>query len=289
MKINIDRPLISVMMPVYNGILTLPIAIESLIIQTYTNWRCVIVNDGSVDGTKEYLDSLVDERFKIIHFDKNKGRPYARQAALEACEGQYLAYLDADDFYHPEKLKKQLEVLENNPTVDLISCGMGSFDSKFELLSVKGKRVHKPTIYRMIQNYYPARAACMIRLERAKKIDYNLKLKYAQDTDYFTRYINGKKYMVTADILYYYSEFTSVNISKVLNTYIHGVNRGISIMGHHFLAGIKLVVLSLLKWCYISVKSRFVDHESFIKSRGQKPSLIEQEDFKEVLKLLNLS
>lgn len=284
--IDNTQPLVSIMMPVYNGVDTLPLALASLQAQTYSNWLCIIVNDGSNDGTKEYLEGLTDSRYHIVHFPENKGRPYARQAALDAATGKYLAYLDADDFYHPKKLEIQVKCLEENKDVDLVSCGMGSYGSEFDLITVKGKKEHGPTVYKMSQSYYPARAACMIRLNRARDIQYNLKLKYAQDTDYFTRYINMKKYMVVSDILYYYSEFTSVNVKKVLKTYLHGVNRGMGIIGDHFAAGAKLVVLSYLKWSYMSVKTLFMDHESFIKSRGQAPDASEKLEFKEIIKSL---
>lgn len=283
MKTN---PQVAIMMPVYNGEKTLSLAIKSLEAQTYKNWKCYIVNDGSTDRTKEILDSLNDSRFVVIHFTENKGRPYARQAILDVAQGDYLAFLDADDFFHPEKLERQLKSFENYPEVDLVSCGMGSFDGNFNLLTVKGKKEHKPTTYYILYHYYPARAACMIRLPLAKKIKYNLKLKYAQDTDYFTRYVNERKYLVTSDILYYYSEFTSVNSKKILKTYLHGVNRGLGILKNFPLAGTKLVIISIMKWGYMSIKTLFVSRNDLIKSRGQEPSKQEEQEFSRVMNFL---
>ena len=70
---------VSIMMPVYNGLPLIKASVESILKQTYTNWECIIVDDGSTDGTSAYLDSLSDSRFVVHHFVKNQGRPVARQ------------------------------------------------------------------------------------------------------------------------------------------------------------------------------------------------------------------
>ena len=84
-------PLVTIMMPVFNGLKLIHASIASLLAQTYSNWECIIVDDGSTDGTSEYLDSLQDIRFRVVHFKENLGRPFARQKALELANGKYLA------------------------------------------------------------------------------------------------------------------------------------------------------------------------------------------------------
>ena len=102
------NPLVSIMMPVFNGLPLIKASIESLLSQTYTNWECIIIDDGSNDGTSEYVDQLNDVRFKVFH-QENKGRPIARQRALDNANGKYLGMLDAGDLYHPEKLQRQVK------------------------------------------------------------------------------------------------------------------------------------------------------------------------------------
>src|SRR5690554_4653607 len=199
-----NNPQIAIMIPVYNGEKTLPLAIASLIHQTYPYWKCYIVNDGSTDGTKELLDNLSDPRFVVIHFEKNQGRPYARQAALDAAEGKYLAFLDADDFYHPSKLLKQVEILEQKQDVYLVSCGMGSFDQELSLKAVRAKESSHEGYYTIDKKLIPARAPSLIRLQYAQKVKYNLKQKLNQDTDFLARYLHGRKYIVIDEVLYYY-------------------------------------------------------------------------------------
>ena len=111
---------VSVIMPVYNGEKTIRKAVASLLLQSYEDWELVIVNDGSTDRTKDIIDSLCDNRIKVVHLKKNMGRGYARGIALEHVSGEYLAYLDADDMMHKEKLMSEVEVLENDKKIMLV-------------------------------------------------------------------------------------------------------------------------------------------------------------------------
>ena len=100
-----ERCLISVLMPVYNGLPLIKASIESLKRQTLANWECIIVDDGSTDGTSEFLDSIDDERFVVYHFEKNRGRPQARQKSLELATGNYISMLDSEDLYASNALE----------------------------------------------------------------------------------------------------------------------------------------------------------------------------------------
>lgn len=281
-----NNPLVSVIMPVFNGEKTILLALESLKLQSYKNWKCYIINDGSTDSTKDILDNLDDSRFIIIHLEMNQGRSKARQIALDLVEGEYLTFLDADDFYHVEKLKKQLQIFNDYPQVDLVSCGMGCYDDNFDLITVKGNKKIGPEMYKISMHFYPARAPSMIRLPKAKTIKYNGKLKYAEDTDYFTRYINNNKYYVTNEILYYYSEFTSVNSKKILDGYLSEALRGMYILYDYPFSGFKIFILSIMKWFYINIKIFFVNHNELIKSRGLEAEIYEKEKFSTNLKTL---
>lgn len=270
------NPQVAIMMPVYNGEKTLPLAIASLIHQTYPYWKCYIVNDGSTDGTKELLDNLTDPRFVIIHFEKNQGRPYARQAALDAAEGKYLAFLDADDFYHQDKLKKQIKVFRENEDLALVTCSMGSYDAKFNLTNTRGGRFGKIR-YRFTGRFNAPHAPSMVKLELAKKIDYNLKLKFAQDSDFFVRYLLNQYYFVIDDILYYYSEFDSVTVRKIIITYNYGIIRNFSFFKKYPFTVLKNISVLLTKLLFIFFSSPFINVKTILKRRG-KPATKKERD-----------
>ena len=115
--------LVSVIMPVYNGGQFLRVAIESALAQTHTPIEIIVVDDGSTDTTPEVLASFGS---RIVHIRQtNSGASVARNAAIRAQRprGEYLAFLDADDFWEPEKLTAQIAYLKQHPDVDLVATG----------------------------------------------------------------------------------------------------------------------------------------------------------------------
>ena len=212
------NPQIAIMMPVYNGEKTLPLAIKSIEAQTYQNWKCYIVNDGSTDSTKEILDALTDPRFVIIHFNENKGRPIARQTSLDAAEGEYIAFLDADDIFHTEKLEKQVKILEAHKNVDLVSCGNLCYGNNFTPISYRGVGKGLIQEYNVDKKVSMALRTSLLRLKECKKVSFKSDLMLAEDTDFLEKFLPNRKYIIQDEILYYYSEFDSVDKNKILTT-----------------------------------------------------------------------
>ena len=87
---------VSVITTTYNSLEYLPLSIESIQNQTFNNYEHIVVNDGSTDGTKDYLDSLKDQKIRVIHLERS-GRGVALNKGLEESKGKYVAILDADD------------------------------------------------------------------------------------------------------------------------------------------------------------------------------------------------
>ena len=114
------EPLVSVIVPVYNGEKYIEDCLNSLINQLYKNIEVVVVNDGSTDGTKEILDSYVqkDSRIKVIH-KENGGVSTARNAALDVIQGDYVHFLDSDDWISADIYKNAVASMKNHD-VDLV-------------------------------------------------------------------------------------------------------------------------------------------------------------------------
>jgi len=114
-----NEPLVSIIMPVYNGEKYIKEAIDSVINQTYKNWELIIVNDGSKDNTEEIIKSYNDKRIKYF-YQENKGVSAARNKALEVAKGKYITFLDSDDYLPPNSIKARVEYLEKNPDIDIV-------------------------------------------------------------------------------------------------------------------------------------------------------------------------
>ena len=122
---------ISVIMGIYNCAKTLPEAIESLLNQTYTDWKLIMCDDGSSDDTytlaKEYQDKYPD-RIIVIKNEKNMGLNYTLNHCLKYANGVYIARMDADDLCSADRFEKEVEFLDSNLEYSIVSTEMEYFD-----------------------------------------------------------------------------------------------------------------------------------------------------------------
>lgn len=100
--------LVSVIMPSYNTGKYIKESIQSVLAQTYTNWELLIVDDCSTDNTDEVIAGFSDERIRYYKNEINSGAAITRNRALREAKGKWIAFLDSDDIWHPEKLERQL-------------------------------------------------------------------------------------------------------------------------------------------------------------------------------------
>ena len=106
--------LVSVIMPSWNTGRFIAESITSVINQTYTNWELIIVDDCSTDNTDEIVSSFSDERIRYFKNEKNCGAALTRNRAMREAKGEWIAFLDSDDLWEPEKLSKQLAFMKDN-------------------------------------------------------------------------------------------------------------------------------------------------------------------------------
>ncbi len=111
-----QNSLVSIITPSYKSENFITATIESVLTQTYVNWEMIIVDDVSPDNSNVIIEeySKKDTRIKLIKLEKNSGPAVARNRAIEEAKGRYIAFLDADDLWHPEKLEKQIAFMNEN-------------------------------------------------------------------------------------------------------------------------------------------------------------------------------
>src|SRR5688500_10782638 len=113
-------PLLSITIPAFNAAATLPWAIASLLCQTYPHWGCVVVDDGSTGGRQGWASGLTGPRVRCCRWRRSRGRGFARETALEAARGEWLCMRDADDWCYPDKLVRQVSILERRRDLVLV-------------------------------------------------------------------------------------------------------------------------------------------------------------------------
>jgi len=118
-----DRPLLSIIVPVYNSEKYLARCLDSILAQTFKNFECILVDDGSVDQSPAICDEYAgrDGRIQVLH-KNNEGVSAARNDGIQAACGGYIAFVDSDDTVHPEMYRLLIEKIENEKT-DVVCCG----------------------------------------------------------------------------------------------------------------------------------------------------------------------
>lgn len=122
---------VSVIVPIFNGAQFITETVQSVFKQSHKNWELIIIDDGSTDNSVEVIKDLdKTKKIRLLHHPdcKNEGVSKTRQLGVQESTGEYIAFLDADDLFYPEKLSDQLEIFLNNPQVSLVH-------SKVELLN----------------------------------------------------------------------------------------------------------------------------------------------------------
>ncbi|MDO5331720.1 MAG: glycosyltransferase [Bacillota bacterium] len=116
--------LVSIVMPTYNCGKYILDSIDSVLAQTYTNWELIIIDDCSTDNTKEIVDCVIKENLNksiaVYQNETNKGVSFSRNYAVSKARGEYIAFLDSDDMWMPDKLQKQVDVAILNPNIPII-------------------------------------------------------------------------------------------------------------------------------------------------------------------------
>ena len=117
------KPIVSVIMPVYNAEEYLEESIESILNQTFKDFELLIINDGSTDSSLDILNRYKqkDYRIRVISNEGNKGLPYTRDRGLKLATGEYIALMDADDVSYKTRLEKQVKLLNNNKDIMVVA------------------------------------------------------------------------------------------------------------------------------------------------------------------------
>lgn len=209
-RVENNKRMISIIMPVYNSEKYISEAIESICNQSYKNWELLIVNDGSTDHTSEIIDdfSKKDSRIKVFH-RKNEGVSMARNFALNQICGEYVTFIDSDDVYHTDRLKRMLQVFEQHRNCEIVFSRHKEFRGKLNTYEANGSRkivVSDENILEKVisdsKNHYVWNA--ILKSEIAKKAKF-APIRFAEDFCYIRDCAWYCRQMAVLDeVLYFY-------------------------------------------------------------------------------------
>lgn len=164
-------PEVSVIITTYNRSDFLGFTVKSVLSQTYDNFELIIVDDGSTDDTSEIVKSYNDARI-IYYYQENKGQNPARNIGMKLSRGKYIAHLDSDDIWHPDKLKRQVKILETFPDIGLVYCGTQLVDKTNTVIGRQPLVIHRGTVLdKLLMTNFLYNGSCsLFRSECLKKV-----------------------------------------------------------------------------------------------------------------------
>jgi len=209
-------PTVSIIMPVYNAEKFVAQAVESVLKQSFSDFEFLIYDDGCSDKSIEIIQQFKDKRIHIFSDSKNAGIVKRLNFLIEKSTGQYIARIDADDIWYPEKLKKQIHFLNSHHDVMMVACFAKFIDKNNHELKIRFKQYSSD---KDIKKNLPCHNFIIHSSVVFKKDIFNAvglyrnKYLHAEDYDMWLRLINNKiKFSIISDtLLSYRISTTSIN------------------------------------------------------------------------------
>lgn len=185
-------PTVSINLCCYNSEKYLKETLESIVIQTYKDWELVIINDGSTDSTEIIVKKYIDQGYPITYcWQENHGLGFSRNEALKRSQGEYIAFIDHDDIWLPEKLEKQISLFQKDDRVGLVYCDGYYFGEKGDRSRFYAKRdVPVGKVFReLFARYFLVMPAVMLRRESLTSFNhwFDERFNIIEESDLFLR------------------------------------------------------------------------------------------------------
>lgn len=215
---NHSPPLVSIAMPVRNCQTTLPLALKSVEAQTYSNWELLLIDDGSSDRTIKALGQICDSRIKICSDGQFVGITARLNQAIEMGRGKYFARMDGDDIAYPERLDRQVDYLERNPSVDLVGCPILVFrNGGIPLGKRNAPEKHNAICRKPFAGFPISHPTYIGRIEWFRRHKYRWEAKRCEDQDMLVRSYRFSRFANVPKILLGYRE-DRIDLRKVLTS-----------------------------------------------------------------------
>ncbi|MCK4792141.1 MAG: glycosyltransferase family 2 protein [Desulfobacteraceae bacterium] len=228
MSENYKPCLVSVIIPTYNRAHLIRRAIESVLNQTCQDFEIIVIDDGSIDDTKEVIESFNDERILYIRHNRNKGGAAARNTGIQAAKGEYIAFQDSDDEWLPEKLEKQIEHFTKcSDSVGVVYCSHHTQDDlSGRIWKAPLSDLRRGNVYNFLLNgWCPASTSFFLLARRIfeKSGIFDETLPSFQDYDLWIRVAKHYEFEFVGEPLVIKHEHSGSQVAKDLGPRIKGL------------------------------------------------------------------
>lgn len=264
--------LITIGIPFFNADQFIEKSIKSVLSQTFESFELILSDDGSTDRSLEIVKSICDPRVIILSDGKNRGISYRLNEQISIAKGKYFARMDSDDIMFPDRLKKQIEFLENNPEVDVVGSYAIVIDDENQILGLRETIVPKTidNCFKAVPFIHPT---VMGKTNWFKKYKYIDELKGVEDADLWIRSFNSSKFGLIQEPLLFYRDPPILK----LNTYkfrifqsIKLYEKNIHLLNNSIFLLLKFKIIAILK-LFIYIMLHYSNFESvLINKRNRK-------------------
>jgi glycosyltransferase involved in cell wall biosynthesis len=224
---------VSIIIPTYNREKLLFRAIQSVLAQTYKNFELIIIDDASTDHTATVVSNFCEPRIRFIRLDQNNGVSIARNTGLSLCSGDYIAFLDSDDAWVPNKLEKQIKIFEKSAAdTGVVYSSINILDGlkinqKGNTINATG-HIYEDLLY---QNFVGTPSSVILRKNCLNSdIRFDPLLRCCEDWDVWLKLAKDWKFVCISEPLITYlnhedSQRGSTNSDAIISGYLRFLNR----------------------------------------------------------------
>lgn len=219
------KPTVSINLCCYNSEKYLRETLDSIVNQTFKDWELIIIDDGSKDSTSSIIQEYVSQGYPIFYFyQENKGLGYSRNRALKQSSGQYIAFIDHDDIWLPDKLHKQMNVFTSRSDVDFIYTNyykMISYNNNRLVKAFSKKQPEGFVFEKFIYNYQVFISTVVVSRKSLNSLDslFDSSFNQIEEYDVFMRILYKHRAMYIDEVLAiyrYHTEMTTIKQPELL-------------------------------------------------------------------------
>lgn len=209
-----EKPLVSIIINCYNGERYLRETIDSVMAQTYDNWELIFWDNQSTDSTREIVESYHESRIHYLYAPKHTPLGEARNLAMKTVTGNYLTFLDADDVWIKDFLRRGLDVLCNNPVIKAYYSNYYCKYPNYSKIWINNKQTGVRTINDLVRSYDVAMSGCIVSMSiiRDNNILFKNDFQLIEDFDYYVNIALHTDYFYDNTPLLYYRIHESTSI-----------------------------------------------------------------------------
>lgn len=269
--------MVTIAIPFFNDERYLELAIKSVLKQTYTAWRLILMNDGSKDNSfniaRKY--EALDPRIKVYSDGENKQLATRLNEIAHLAETKYLARMDADDIMHPKRIESQVKILEENPQIDVLGTNAYSIDGNNQIQGVRIKYDNNNLTLIDVKGFI--HPTIMAKTEWFRANPYDTKAVRVEDFELWQRTYAINVFKLYTEPLLFYREFGANYYKKYFKgvkplLYVANKNGNIMyylILMRFVIKGISYKFLNMIKLEDLLIKRRSLPLSDDLKNKGE--------------------